>query len=118
MFCTYFIPPFLPKFCLLATCSSAFFLRITIEFAVAAVLTRHHRFEIVPTGKDVCASVSDPPADTLLRFGPLPNLKNPWRNILTSRGSVWFGDVMVSIISISNDSHCSRDVCKNRSCNQ
>ena len=54
-----------------------FFLRTTVEFAVAAVLTRHHKFEIVPAGKGVCASVSDPPADTLLRFGPLPNIKNP-----------------------------------------
>ena len=40
-------------------------------------MTRHHKFEIVPAGKGVCASVSDPPADTLLRFGPLPNIKNP-----------------------------------------
>jgi hypothetical protein len=54
-----------------------FFLRTTVEFAVAAVLTRHHRFEIVPAGKGVCASVSDPPADRLLRFGPFPNIKNP-----------------------------------------
>ena len=55
-----------------------FFLRTTVEFAVAgAVLTRHHKFEIVPAGKGVCASVSDPPADTLLRFAPLPNIKNP-----------------------------------------
>jgi hypothetical protein len=35
-----------------------FFLRTTVEIAVAAVLTRHHRFEIVPAGKGVCASVS------------------------------------------------------------
>jgi hypothetical protein len=32
-----------------------FFLRTTVEFAVAAVLTRHHRFERVPAGKGVCA---------------------------------------------------------------
>jgi len=30
-----------------------FFLRTTVEFAVTAVLTRHHRFEIVPAGKGV-----------------------------------------------------------------
>ena len=54
-----------------------FFLRTTVEFAVAAILTRHHKFEIVPAEKGVCASVSDPPADTLLRFGPFPNIKNP-----------------------------------------
>jgi hypothetical protein len=41
------------------------------------ISTRNHTFEIVPAEKGVCASVSDPPADTLLRFGPLPNIKNP-----------------------------------------
>jgi hypothetical protein len=34
-----------------------FFLSTTVEFAVAAVLTRHHKFEIVPAGKGVCASI-------------------------------------------------------------
>jgi len=59
------------------------------------ISTRHHTFEIVPAEKGVCASISDHPADTLLRFVPLPNIKNPC-------------EVEVNPISVESPSYVTR----------